>query len=177
MKCTKEKQKEIMINIGKCLNVGDLVGAALHGKILKSYEEPAVRRNYNKLSKYDSYKVDNKLSKLTTTVYRCTYLGNANYQYFSTIAEYAKQRSIGILQARQDFLNQKNFKVEPIAEVFNEVVNSVVFVTKGNRIIEHGFYLDIAFKYGIHFEDLNDCIEDKIEIKQKGIGYKFSYSD
>lgn len=177
MKCTKQKQHEIIVAIGKALNVGDLLGAEIHGKILKSYEEPAVRRNYHKLTKYEVIENESKLSKLTTTVYRCTYKGNGNYSYFMTIEEFAKQRSINLIQARKEFLNQANFIVEPIAEVFKEVINQVVFVSRGGKVIEHGFYLDIAFKHGIHFEDLNDCIEDRVEVKKKGVLYKFTYND
>lgn len=185
MKCSDKERHKLIVQIGKAIDSGnDLLIEAL-GKTLKSYEEPAVRRGYFALHKYKPHYHESNLSKLTTTVYRCTHteaistysIGLKKYAWFTTVEEFAKNRGIPITKAYHELMNLKDFKVEPIAEVFNENINQIVFVSDGKKIVDSGFYLDIALEYGIHFEDLNDCIEDKIEVKISNNIYKFSYND
>lgn len=175
MKCSGEKRHELLCEIGKALNVGDLDKAELIGKELKKYEEPAVRKGYFDLAKYEVFEHESQLSKLTTTVYRVTHM--SGHSYFTTVKEFAKVNGLNIVDSYHALMCLKDSTIEPIAEVFNEVINQVVFVNQGRKIIEHGFYLDIAFNYGIHFEDLNDLIEDKLPLKLNGTLYKFSYAD
>lgn len=185
MKCSDKKQHELLCDIGKAFDRGDEAQAVILGKILKSYEEPSVRKGYNALHKYKPTYHESNMSKLTTTVYRCTHtenistysIGLKKYAWFTTVEEFAKNRNIPITTAYHELMHLKDFKVEPIAEVFSEVINQIVFVSDGKRIINSGFYLDIALDYGIHFEDLNDCIEDKVEVKINKRTYKFTYND
>lgn len=176
MKINSQERKDLLLQIGKAFDTGNEELAVKLGRVLRDAEEPAIRRGYYDVSDYSEKDIDNKLSKITTTVYKVTHL-SSGLTYYSTFSELCKARNLTFGQGYQLLRAKKDYIFTPIAEVFNEVINQVVFVSDGRKVIEFGFYLDVAINYGIHFEDLHEAIEDKTEIKIENNKYKFSYAD
>lgn len=173
MKCSEKERHELLVEIGKALNTeNDLLVKEL-GRQLKSVEEPAVRR-MKSLNKYEVVEHNSQLSKLTVTVYRIQATKVSKVCFYSTVKEYAKNAGISVVHALKT-MKEKYYKVEPIAEVFYEHVYKVVVVNVENEFDRLGQYLDIAFDYGIHFEDLGEAIEDNYSIMLDGKKVSFEF--
>ena len=167
---SKEKHK-LFVEIGKAIDEDNWSLATELGNELKKHEVNNCR--YIKhFSEYEPRPVDNKLSKITATVYRANYKG---VPYLVTQKEVSKIRNISMVDAWK-VVNNKTTDIihyEPIGEVLQDTLDAYVekYHANGNYVTTDR-YIDMCIFSEIHVEDLEDLIFDGTADKN-GFTYKF----
>lgn len=169
---SKEKHN-LFVEIGKAIDDSNWDLATELGNELKKHEVNNCRYIKN-FSDYEVRAVDNKLSKITATVYRANYKG---VQYLVTQKEISKIRNVPMAEAWK-IVNNKTTDIvayEPIGEVLQDTLDLYIeqYHANGNYVTTDK-YLDTCIFNGIHVEDLEDLIFDGTADKN---GFKYSFID
>lgn len=171
MTLTREEKHELMVAIGKALDSGNDIMVTVLGTQLKMNEQNNIRY-VKEITDYETALVENKLSKITKTVYAVCFKG---FEYLTTQAEVAKRNYLTINQARRIVTNQTDSKTvyRPVGEVLESTLLTPVETYTSNGSYKGvETYLDVCISKGIHVEDLEDLIFDGTADKN-GFKYKF----